>query len=555
MNEGNAVLVVGSLFALVLVLFALFSMMSKLYQKAGPNEVLVRSGGSGIKLISGGGALVFPFIHKVDRFSLEMMTIDILTPEVYTNQGVTIIVDAVAQVKVKNDETMIRTAIERFLTKTPNQIMDVVKQTLEGHTRAIIGKMQVEEIIKERDKFAQNVAEVSHDDLSNMGLVIDSFAIRDIKDNQGYLASLGKPDTAYIKSKAAIAEAERNRDAAKATADAQKEAQIAQAVATRDSEIAKANASKDSEIAKANARKDAEVAQAIAQREAEIARLDAKTKVAEKEKEYRIRQAEYNQASKKSEAEADLSYDLQKNITQQQVKEQEIRINIVEKEKQIEVQAKEVERREKELEATVMKPAEAQKFQISTLASAKQYELTATAQGEADASKSKGFAQAEVVKAQGLAQAESEKAQGLARAEVIKATGSAEAEAMTKKASAWRGYNEAAILEMYIEKMPEIARAIAQPLTKTEKIIMINSDGGGASKLTSDIAKAVAEIPPVMEALTGIKMIDMLKKVPGLNLGEADAVKKAAGAITSTINSVTTPKPPPPPPPPPQKPQ
>jgi flotillin len=540
-NMSQTTLLVGSVFALVIVVYAIFSMFSRLFQKVGPNEVLVVSGSGGIKLITGGGTLVFPFIQKADRFSLEMMTIDIITPEVYTNLGVPIVVDAVAQVKVKNDPSMIRTAVERFLTKSPNEIIEVIKQTLEGHTRAIIGKMQVDEIIKERDKFANNVAEVSHDDLANMGLVIDSFAIRDIKDNQGYLASLGKPETALVKSKAAIAEAERNRDAAKATAEAQKEAQIAQA-----------NAAKDSEVAKAIAKKEAEVAQALAQREAEIARIDAKTKVAEKDKDYRIKQAEYNRESKKNEAEADLSYDLQKNITQQQVKEQEIKIQVVEKIRQIEVQQREAERKEKELEATVKKPAEAQQFQIETLANAKQYEAKALATGEAEATKAKGFAQAEVVRAQGIAEAEAEKAQGLARAEVIRATGFSEAEAMQKKAAAWKGYNEAAILEMFIDKMPDIARAIAQPLTKTEKIIMINTDGGGASKLTADITRAVSEIPPIMEALTGIKVSDMLKKIPGLGAEDAP-LQKLASTITSTAQQVRSAAPPPAPPPKPQQ--
>ncbi len=215
------------------------------------------------------------------------------------------------------------------------------------------------------------------------------------------------------------------------------------------------------------------------------------------------------------------------------MKEQEIKINVVEKEKQVEVQEKEVMRRERELQATVKKPAEAQQFQIETLANAKQFELKAHAIGEAEAVKQKGFAEAEVVRAQGIAQAEAEKAQGLARAEVIRATGFSEAEAMTKKAEAWRGYNQAAILEMFIGKMPEIARSISAPLAKTEKIIMINSDGGGASKLTADVTRAVAEIPPIMESLTGVKMGDMLKNIPGMGgAGVTDTIRRTVSDLT-----------------------
>lgn len=531
MNFMNNPLLLMAIIGAVIVIYAVFSTLIKMFQKVGPNEVLVVSGRGGIDLVTGGGRIVIPFLNKAERFSLEIMTIDIVTPEVYTKQGVKIIVDAVAQVKVRNDEKMIRTAVERFLTKTPGEIVEIIKQTLEGHTRAIIGRMQVEEIIKERDKFASAVAEIAHDDLANMGLGIDSFAVRDIKDNMGYLEALGKPETSKVKKEATIAEAENLSESQRKTAEAQKEAQVAQA-----------NAAKESQIAQAVARKDAEVAQASAQRDAEIARLDAKTKVAEKDKEYKIKQAEYNAQSKQKEAEADLAYDLQRNITQQQVKEQEIRINVVEKERQVEVQEKEVMRREKELEATIKKPAEAQQFQIETLANAKQYELKTTATGESEAVKLKGFAEAEVVRAQGFAQAEAEKAQGLARAEVIRATGFSEAEAMTKKAEAWKGYNQAAILEMFIGKMPELARSISAPLAKTEKIIMINSDGGGASKLTSDVTRAIAEIPPVMEALTGVKMSDMLKNIPGMGGGPVETVRRAVSEV------VQKPKPPAPPP-------
>lgn len=529
MTGGSSTLLFGSIIGAVIVLYAIFSTLSRMFQKVGPNEVLVVSGGGGIRLIVGGASLVIPFLHKAERFSLEMMTIDIVTPEVITKQGVKIVVDAVAQVKVKNDQAMIRTAVERFLTKPPNEIVEIIKQTLEGHTRAIIGKMSVEELITERDRFAMNVAEIAHDDLANMGLAIDSFSIRDITDKLGYLEALGKPETAKVKATAQTAEAERTRDAQKSIAAAQMEAQIAQANAARDAQIAQANAARDAQIAQANARRDAEIAQANAQREAEIVRLDARTKVAEKDKDYKIKQAEYNQESKKKEAAADLSYDLQKNTVQQQVKEQEVLIQVVEKQKQVEVQQQEVTRREKELEATVRKPAEAQRFQIETLANAKQYELKTTALGEAEAAKQKGFAQAEVVRAQGIAEADAEKAQGLVRAEIIRATGFSEAEAMNKKAAAWREYNEAAILEMFIGKMPEIARSISAPLAKTEKIVMISSDGGGGtSKLTGDITRACAEIPPLMEALTGIKVSDLLQKLPAM--GAPPEVKRTAQA-------------------------
>ncbi len=358
-------------FAVVLVVVMIYARM---YQKASPNEVLVISGrGSEPRLVIGSGQLVIPLFERVDRFSLETMTIELLTPEVYTAQGVPVIIDAVAQVKVRNEPDMVRLALERFLSKSPMEIKEIVKQTLEGHTRAIIGQMNVEGIITARDEFAQKVAEVSSRDLANMGLTIDSFSIKDVKDNQGYLAALGKPRTAEVKRDAAIAEA--------------------------------------------NAARDAQKAAAGASQEAEVAKIEAKTRIAEKDRDFRIQQAEYNIASKQREAEADLSYDLQKNISAQKVKEQEVQIQVVEKQKQIQVQKSEAERREVELVATVRKPAEAKQYEIQTLATAEQFKLKTTAEGQAEANRLTGFASAEIRQKQGEAEAAANKAQGLAHAE------------------------------------------------------------------------------------------------------------------------------------------
>jgi len=329
------------------------------------------------------------------------------------------------------------------------------------------------------------VAEVSSRDLANMGLTIDSFSIKDVKDNQGYLAALGKPRTAEVKRDAAIAEA--------------------------------------------NAARDAQKAAAGASQEAEVAKIEAKTRIAEKDRDFRIQQAEFNIASKQREAEADLSYDLQKNISAQKVKEQEVQIQVVEKQKQIQVQKSEAERREVELVATVRKPAEAKQYEIQTLATAEQFKLKTTAEGQAEANRLTGFASAEIRqkqgeaeaaanKAQGLAHAEVGRAQGLAEAEVIRAKGLSEAEAMVKKASAWSTYNQAAIMQMLIDRMPEIASAISAPLAKTEKIVMINSGegGGGASRLTRDVTDVVAQMPAVLEALTGIDLGALAAQLPGL---------------------------------------
>ncbi len=208
---------------MVVVLFLLVYMVLSRYTKVGPNQVLIVSGrkhsledGSqvGFRIVKGGGTFVWPILEKVDLlFSLELLTIDVQTPEVYTSKGVPVKVDGVAQIKVKGDDISIRTAAEQFLGKAQDEIRNIATQTLEGHLRAILGTMTVEEIYQNRDAFASKVQEVAAGDMANMGLGIVSFTIRDIRDTQGYLDALGKPRIAQVKRDAQIAQAEADRDA------------------------------------------------------------------------------------------------------------------------------------------------------------------------------------------------------------------------------------------------------------------------------------------------------------------------------------------------------
>jgi flotillin len=192
---------------------------------------------------------------------------------------------------------------------------------------------------------------------------------------------------------------------------------------------------------------------------------------------------------------------------------------VVEKRKQIEVQEQEVMRMERELEATIRKPAEAEQFRIQTLASAKKFQLEVEAEGQMSATRNMGVGEADANKARGLAQADIIKAQGLNQAEVIQAQGLAEATATSKKAAAWEQYTQAAILQQILDKLPALATAIAQPLSQTDKIVVISTgaDGGaGTSKITRDVADSMSQIPAVIEALTGISLIDLLKNLPAV---------------------------------------
>jgi len=474
---------------LVLILLILFAFR---YKKVGPNEVLVISGrlvhgkeGKGFRTIRGGGVLVYPIVERVDRMSLNILTLMVRTPEVYTIEGVPVVVGGVAQVKIDSDQQSIDTAAEQFLGLSEAEIHRVALETMEGHLRAVLGTMTVEEIYKERDKFAQSVQSIAIADMRNMGLRIVSFTIKDITDPNGYLDALGKPRTAQVKRDAIIGQAEADRDATARSAAANQEGQIA--------------------------------------------RLGAETRIAEADRDYRMKVQDYEASVNQRRAESELSYDIQRNITMQISKAEEVKIQVVERSGLIEVQKKEIERRERELEATVRKPADAEAYRIEKLAEATATKLEREAHGHAEAEKKNGFASADVVRAAGLAEAEASRARGMAEADVlrargfaeaesIRARGLAEAEANEKKAEAWKQYNEAAIAQLIIDKLPEIAREIALPLSKTDRITFVSMGGdeGTVNKLTQDVTKIIGGLPPIVESLTGINLGDVVSRLPGM---------------------------------------
>jgi flotillin len=473
----------------IIVVFLFLMIWASRYTKVGPNEVLVVSGRKhryvdpdgtrqmrGFRVVKGGGTFVIPVIEKVDRLSLELLTIDVQQEQdVYTSKGVPVRVDGVAQIKVKGDDISIATAAEQFLSKSTDEIRNIANQTLEGHLRAILGTMTVEDIYQNRDAFASKVQEVAAGDMANMGLSIVSFTIKDIRDQQGYLDALGKPRIAQVK----------------------RDAQIAQAEADRDAMIKSSQAMQAGQEAK----------------------FAADSKIAEAQRDYQSNVAQYQAAVNQKKAEADLAYDLQKYKTGQLVKAEEVQVQIIEKQKQIELQQQEIMRKQRELEANVQKPADAERYKVETLANARKFQLETEAAGSASATKATGFANADVAKATGIAQAEANKARGLAEASVIEAQGKATAEAMRVKAESFKQYNEAAVVEMIIRILPEVAGKISEPLAKTEKMVIINSGngtGGGASKLTGDVTQIVAQLPPIIESLTGIKFERLLQQVPGL---------------------------------------
>merc|ERR1719229_80012 len=291
------------------------------------------------------------------------MTLNPVCDNVETKQGVPLTVTGVAQVKIMKDEKFLEIAAEQFLGKSEGDITDTILQTLEGHLRAILGTLTVEEVYKDRDQFASLVREVAAPDVGRMGIEILSFTIKDVYDNVTYLASLGKAQTAAVKRDAEIGVAQANRDAG------------------------------------------------IREAECEKAAMDIKystdTKIEDNSRAFKLQKANFDKEVNSAKAEAQLAYELQAAKIQQKIRNEEIQIQVVERRKQIEIEEQEIKRKEKELMATVKLPAEAEAFKVQTVAEGNRTRVVETAKAEGEKIKLIGGAEARAAEAVGKAEAES----------------------------------------------------------------------------------------------------------------------------------------------------
>ncbi|MDQ2887251.1 MAG: SPFH domain-containing protein [Chloroflexota bacterium] len=504
--------------ALVIVVFILLRVVGGLLRKVGPNQALIVYGAGGTKVITGGSHFVIPLYQRAQDFSLELMSFDVAPRQVlYTTQGVAVNVEAVTQIKVRSDDESIRTAAEQFLSKSQEERENLIRLVMEGHLRGIVGQLTVEDLVKDPESVGGKMLRTVTPDMEKMGLEVISFTIKDVRDENDYITNMGRPQIAEIR----------------------KQADIASALAQRDTQIQQANASRESAVARASA--DQERVKA----EAESLALQA-----ESQRNLSLKKAAFDAEVKKQQAYADKAYDIQSNVSQQQVVTEAIRVTEVEKNAQIKVQQAEIQRRELELQATIQKAAEAERRRVETVAEAERQRLILEAQGQADAAKARGFGDADAARARGLSEAEVVRAKGLAEAEVIRAKGQAEADAMKVKAAAFHEYNQAAVLDKLLTGMPEIVRAIAEPLSKVDKVTIVSTGGGGdsnggigASRLTGDIVNMVAQVPALFELLSGTRIGDLMNHIPALsnqsNDGKVPAgVNGSSGPIDATPPSV-----------------
>jgi len=412
-------------------------------------RALVISGGccgsTGKTKVIGGWGWAWWLVTDVQKLSLEVMTLNPVCESVETSEGVPLTVTGVAQCKVLPEGDLLDTALEQFLGKSARQIEEVILQTLEGHLRAILGTLTVEEIYQDRDRFAQLVREVASPDVGKMGIEILSFTIKDVYDRVEYLASLGKAQTAAVKRDADIGVAEANRDAGIKEAEAEK-------------------THMDS-------------------------KFEADTKIANSEREFKLQKAAFDQEVNTAKADAELAYELQAAKEKQQIRNEEIQIEIVERRKQISIEEQEILRKEKELTSTVRLPAEAESYRVETLAQGRRTQTVEEAR----------------------AKAEKIKAIGASEATAIESVGKAEAERMRMKAAAYKQYGDAAKMSLVLDALPKVAAEVAAPLGKVDEIVML----GGDNRATSEITKLISQLPPAVQAITGVDLTGVLTNIPG----------------------------------------
>lgn len=458
------------------------------YVKAPPDMAFIISGiKKRSKIVIGKASVRIPFFERLDKLNLRLIPIDVKTSNsVPTADYININVDATVNVKISNDAEKLRLAAENFLNKNPEYIASVAREVLEGNVREIVGKMRLEEMVSDRQKFATLVKENAEPDLAAMGLDIISFNVQNFVDSNDVIENLGIDNIVRIKKAAAIARAESERDI--------------------------------------------KVAQAAADKESNDAAVLAETEIAKKQNELAIKKSELQQEADTKKAIADAAYEIQKEEQRKTIEVTTANADIAKQEREIELKQKEVAVKEQALEAEVKKQAEADKYAAQQRADAALYQR----QKEAEAKQFEAQREAEARKAQAEAEryakeqeAEGVRAVGEAEAKAIQAKGLAEAEAMEKKAEAYAKYNKAAVAEMMIKVLPDVAGKIAEPLSQIDKITII----GGADGSSNGVDQVAGNVPAVMA-----KLFESMKEATGIDLAEIVKADTYDAKVNRNIN-------------------
>lgn len=460
------------------------------FVSASPGEIKVISGPRGQRVLHGKTGWKIPILERVDSMTAGMISVDVKTSDfVPTNDYINVKVDAAVKVKIGTEKPeLFRAATRNFLYKTSDEIADEIRDTLEGHLRAIIGQMQLSTIVTDRSQFAETVQTNATKDLEEMGLEIVAFNIQGLTDSNGVIENLGIDNTEQIRKEAAKA--------------------------------------------KAKAKQEIEQQQAESDKIANDARVKADLEIAQKQNDLAKKQAALKAEADTERAKADAAYEIQKEVQRKEIERQTAEANIVREEKQAEVKEREVLVRKQTLAAEIEAQADAEKYARQQAAEAEKLERQAKAEAELFETQKEAEAQrakAEANKFAQLQEAEAIRAKGQAEAQAIRAKLAAEAEGLDKKAEAMKKYGEAAITEMLVKALPDIARAVATPLSNVDSITMYGE--GNSSKMVGDIMTTMDQVTKGM----GLDVKELITAtLTGRKMGEA-----MGGAIADSAIDVT----------------
>lgn len=460
------------------------------FVSASPGEIKVISGPRGQRVLHGKTGWKIPILERVDSMTAGMISVDVKTSDfVPTNDYINVKVDAAVKVKIGTEKPeLFRAATRNFLYKTSDEIADEIRDTLEGHLRAIIGQMQLSTIVTDRSQFAETVQTNATKDLEEMGLEIVAFNIQGLTDSNGVIENLGIDNTEQIRKEAAKA--------------------------------------------KAKAKQEIEQQQAESDKIANDARVKADLEIAQKQNDLAKKQAALKAEADTERAKADAAYEIQKEVQRKEIERQTAEANIVREEKQAEVKEREVLVRKQTLAAEIEAQADAEKYARQQAAEAEKLERQAKAEAELFETQKEAEAQrakAEANKFAQLQEAEAIRAKGQAEAQAIRAKLAAEAEGLDKKAEAMKKYGEAAITEMLVKALPDIAKAVATPLANVDSITMYGE--GNSSKMVGDIMTTMDQVTKGM----GLDVKELITAtLTGRKIGEAmgDAIAESAIDVT-----------------------
>ena len=414
------------------------------YVKAPPDTAYMISGFRKTRILIGKAGIRIPFLERLDKLSLKMFSVDVKTTDYVPNaEYINVKVDATVKIRIGQSQEMMALASKFFLNEDEKMIINRVQDTLEGNMREIVGQMRLEEMVTDRKAFGERVQENAIPDLQKMGLEMISFNVQSFADQNNVIEDLGIDNISQIKKGAAVAKAQADRDIA--------------------------------------------IAQAQAAKEANEAKVQSEMEIAEKQTSLAIRQAELKQQSDVKKAEADAAYSIQEQEQRKTIEIASANADIARAERTAELKAKEVDVTKQTLDAQIRAKADAERYAAQQAAEAELFRRTKEAEAKMIERKR---------------EAEGIRAVGEAEAEAIKLKALAEAEGIDKKAEAMKKYGEAAVVEMIMNALPEIAKNVAEPLSKVDKITMYGE--GNSAKLLSDIVNGTTQVTEGIASGMGI---------------------------------------------------